>query len=384
MRSNNLILRNARLINGTGEDPINNVSISITDGIIDSIMFDHASVQQYSDEHRIIELNGLTVLPGLINSHVHSGFKYMKDKPLRDFHEEYLKACINTGVTTIRDEGMFIDSEVKVVLEKRQKYESEYFPRIITTGKYFSAPGGYGGMQPIGVGTEEEARRKVNEIVSLGIDMIKTSLEDGLDPSTYGLPQLSVGILSAICDEAHKNGVKVSAHVTQSHNLKKLVEAGIDDAAHMIFDELSDELITEMISKNIYIVPTLTVLKMFNEKYGAPVLEKGKENTCKFVQMGGKIGIGNDFIEEELPWYKMGAPITELKLLAEAGLSNMQIIVAATKHNSEICAIDDRVGTVEEGKIADLIVVDGDPLSDIEDLTKIKFVLKDGYVVVEY
>lgn len=378
-----ILLRNGLLIDGTGKEEINNVSISIIDGKIESIFHDDISPQNYTYD-RVIDLHGQSILPGFINTHVHSGFKHLNGTPLRSFQEEFLRACICDGITTIRDEGMFTDDSIEDVVEKKRVFDNlDNYPRIITTGKFFSAPGGYGGMQPISVSSEKEAREKVNEILDKGIDMIKTVLEDGLDPSTFGLPKLSEELLTAICDEAHKRNVKVSAHVTQSHNLKTLVDAGINDAAHIVYDDLSDELIKQMIEKEIYIIPTLTVLKMINDKYGAPVLEQGKKNLLRFVQMGGKIGFGNDFIEEELPWYRLGMPTMELNLLKETGLSNMQIIVSATKNGAEICGIDNEVGTIEVGKKADLFVVEGNPLHDINCIRNVKKVIKDGVIIVE-
>ncbi|MBH1942582.1 amidohydrolase family protein [Mobilitalea sibirica] len=383
MHNNNVLLRNGLLIDGTGKKEVENVHISIQNGKFSSIFHDDYKVDN-SKYDRVIELDGLTILPGFINSHVHSGFKLLKGEPCRNFQEEYLRACINEGVTTIRDEGMLTDDTIEDVIEKKRLLEdSIYYPRIITTGKFFSAPGGYGGMQPISVEAEEEARIKVNEVLNKGINMIKTVLEDGLDPSTFGLPKLSDELLKAICDEAHKRGAKVSAHVTQAHNLKRLVDAGIDDAGHIVYDDLTDELIFQMIEKGIYVVPTLTVLKMINDKFGAPVLEKGKENVYRFVKMGGKIGLGDDFLEEDMPWYRLGMPKMELQLLKEAGLTSMEIIVASTKHGAEICAIDKEVGTVEVGKIADLLIVEGNPLEDIGYISNVKKVIKDGFVVLE-
>ena len=383
MNNNNILLRNGLLIDGTGEKEIENVSIGIVDEKIASIDHDEDINSISFDYDRVIDLKGLTILPGFINTHVHSGFKYLKGEPLRTFQEEYLKACINEGVTTIRDEGMLTDDSIVNVLEKKKSLDNAgYYPRIITTGKFFSAPKGYGGMEPIGVTNAEEARYHVNEVLNKGIDMIKTVLEDGLDPSTFGLPQLTDELLHAICDEAHKRGVKVSAHVTQAHNLKKLIDAGIDDASHMVYDDLTDDLIEQMIEKDIYIIPTLTVLKMINDKYGAPLLEQGKKNVYNFVQKGGKIGLGDDFIEEELPWYRLGMPKMELQLLKEAGLTNMQIIVASTKHGAEICSIEKEVGTVEIGKKADLLVVEGNPLEDLSCISNVKIVIKDGVIVV--
>lgn len=377
----NILLRNGLLIDGTGNEEKNNINVSILKRNISSITHEDVKSNKFD---RIIDLSGLTVLPGFINAHVHSGFKYLNGKPYRGFHEDFLKACINEGITTIRDEGMFTDDSINDVIENKKLLDSSNkYPRIITTGKFFSAPGGYGGMEPIQITSKEEARARVNEVLNMGIDMIKTVLEDGLDPSTFGLPKLSDELLKAICDEAHLQGAKVSAHVTQAHNLKRLVDAGIDDAGHIVYDDLSDELILKMVEKNTYVVPTLTVLKMINDKYGAPVLEKGKENVYRFVEMGGRIGLGNDFIEEESPWYRLGMPTMELQLLKEAGLTNMQIILAATKNGAEICGIEKYVGTVEKGKKADLLIVKGNPLKNIDCIYNVKMVIKDGIIIKE-
>ncbi|HBS43826.1 MAG TPA: hypothetical protein DEA91_03920, partial [Paenibacillus sp.] len=88
----------------------------------------------------------------------------------------------------------------------------------------------------------------------------------------------------------------MSAHVTNAKNLQILVNSGIHDAAHMIYDRLDDGLIQQMVQKGVRIVPTLTVLKMFQDKFGAPLLEQGLDNVRRFVQAGGEIGLGDDFI----------------------------------------------------------------------------------------
>ncbi|MNC34214.1 hypothetical protein D3C75_826390 [compost metagenome] len=252
------------------------------------------------------------------------------------------------------------------------------FPRIITSGKVFTAPGGYGGQEPIGVGSAEEARLKVREVLTQGVHFIKTALEDGYDPSTFGMPKLNQEVLEAICREAGEMGAYVSAHVTSAHNLQVLVNAGINDAAHMIYDRLDDSLIRQMIDKHIRIIPTLTVLQMFQDKFGAPLLAQGLDNVRRFVEAGGEIGLGDDFMEEEGPWYRLGMPWEEIRLLGEAGLTPMQIITAATLNGAKICNLSHELGTVETGKKADLFVIDGDPLADINNLRKVKFVMKDG------
>lgn len=381
MKDYKLLLKNASLIDGKGNATIMNANIVIQEEKINAIFFGVNKIdeQQFSE---VIDLTGCSVLPGFINAHVHSGFKEVKGKPLIEFQKDYLRACVKEGVTSIRDEGMFLDCSIDEVIHKKKLLEAKNsYPSIIVTGKFFSAPGGYGGVNPIQVSTKEEVVRNVEEVVKKGVDVIKTVLEDGLDPSTRDLPKLSFDLLKLICIQAHKRGIKVSAHVTQSHNLKILIEAGIDDAAHIIYDELTDELIESLVQNDVSIVPTLTVHKMISDKYNIPLIETAKKNVFKFVHAGGKIGFGDDFIEEELPWYRFGMPWKEIELLKESGLTNVQIIVAATKNNAEICGRDKEIGTVEVGKNADLLIVYGCPITDIQALKNTRMVIKNGEIV---
>lgn len=274
------------------------------------------------------------------------------------------------------------DSIDDMLKQKNLLDKNTAYPNVIATGKFFSAPGGYGGQAPITVTTVDEVRQKVNEIVDKGVKVIKTVLDDGMDPSTFGLPKLSEELLKEICEVAHSRGVKISAHVTQAHNLKVLVQAGITDAGHMVYDELSYDLMNEMIEKNIYFVPTLTLYKFIQDKYGAPLLEKAMSNLQRFIAAGGKIALGDDFIEEEEPWYRLGMPLMEIELLQQCGLTPMEIIVAATKHGSEVCNVSNEIGTVEIGKKADLLIIERNPLEDLNAIKNIFMVIKDGNIIV--
>ena len=381
MENETILLKNGTLIDGTGREPMHHVTIEVVNGRFGTITQDDEDNRTINENVKEVDLDGLVILPGFIHAHAHTSFKYLQNEPLHGYHTEYLAACLKEGITTVRDEGMTTNATIDDVIVHTNGLDSLAYPRIITSGKVFTAPGGYGGQEPIGVGSPEEARIKVREVLAQGVHFIKTALEDGYDPSTFGLPKLTQEILEAICREAADNGAYVSAHVTSACNLQILVNAEINDAAHMIYDRLDDDLITQLVDKNIRIVPTLTVLQMFQDKFGAPLLAQGLDNVRRFVEAGGEIGLGDDFVEAEGPWYRLGMPWEEIRLLGEAGLTPMQIITAATSTGAKICNLSHELGTVETGKRADLFVIEGDPLADINNLRRVKFVMKDGNIV---
>lgn len=377
-----LLLINGNLIDGTGSAINKNVCIGVKNKKI-LLIEKMVNENVINCNCKVINLDGATILPGFINAHAHTGFKFIKEKLCEGFQNDYLDACIREGVTTIRDEGMLSDNSIDDMLKQKNLLDKvTSYPNVIVTGKFFSAPGGYGGQAPITVATVDDVRQKVNEILDKGIKVIKTVLDDGMDPSTFGLPKLPEELLKEICDVAHSRGAKVSAHVTQAHNLDVLVRSGIDDSGHMVYDNLSDDLISEMIEKNVYFVPTLTVFKFIQDKYGAPILENAMNNLKRFVKAGGKIALGDDFIEEEEPWYRLGMPLIEIELLQQCGLTPMEIIVAATKHGSEVCNASNEIGTVEIGKNADLLILKNNPLEDLNDIRNIFMVIKDGSIIV--
>lgn len=370
MKNCDILIKNFMLIDGTGKEPSTDAVVLIKDGNIIDIGED--GIEKLYTPTMTLDLKGMTLLPGFINAHVHIDFNC----------PEYLKKWIHSGVTTIRQMGILNATDITVAFEKRKNTLcSVEFPRIVMSGKFITAPGGYGGCNPVGVSTQEEAVQKVNELLDAGCDFIKTVLEDGYDPSTFGLPKLSPELLKVICEEAHKRGAWVSAHVSQAHNLEILVEAGIDEAAHNICDYIPTDLINKMVAKNVYMIPTMNLYKAFSDKYGAPFYHTCVENLIRFVDAGGKIAVGTDFIEEDLPWFNLGIPVYEMELLKEAGLNNMQIIMASTSTASEVLGISQRIGTIEKGKVADLIVANGNPLLNFKCLTDAIVVIKDGKIV---
>ncbi len=191
---------------------------------------------------------------------------------------------------------------------------------------------------------------------------------------------LPLNILSTICDQAHKHGKKVSAHVNRSDKLEILLKAGIDEAAHTCFDKIPDEILEYKVKNKVYMTPTLSVYGEITSKWGAPFLYVAMDNTKRFIDMGGVIGLGNDFIEEKEIWSPVGMPIMEIELLLKAGLSINQVIKAATIDGAKILDRED-YGKIEENCIADLIAVKGNPYELPYLLSSVNFVMKDGIVV---
>ncbi len=321
------------------------------------------------------DLSGYTLMPGFINSHVH----------LMDcfdgFNDEKLKKWLMAGITYLRDEGILSSHTVEDAVKWRDKYKSScMYPNIAVCGKFISTINGYGGIEPLGVITESEARDAVRMQVDKGVDHIKIALDEGFDAYSQSMNLLPLEILSEICDQAHKMGKRVSAHVNKSDKLEMLLKAGIDDAAHTCYDSISDKTLEYMVNNRIHMTPTLSVYGEITTKWGAPFLYGAMDNTKRFVDMGGVIGLGNDYIEEKEIWSPVGMPIMEIELLLKAGLTINQVIRAATLGGAEILG-KEGYGKIEDNYFADLIAVKGNPYEFPYLLSNVNFIMKDGIVI---
>jgi imidazolonepropionase-like amidohydrolase len=200
--------------------------------------------------------------------------------------------------------------------------------------------------------------------------------------------------MHAICEVAHNTGRRVAAHCHGGNGVKDAILAGVDSLEHGRF--ISDELLEMMAERGVYLVPTLSpegrAMEQGRDKsnYSDPDwiwFQKANEAMYDTVKRAHSIGVkvasGSD---AAMPYVRHGENAYELELLVRAGLTPMEAIVAATKIGSEVLDMVDQIGTIKEGKLADLLVIDGDPLDDItilQDLTKIKKVIKGGKIVVE-
>lgn len=360
-----MVLINAFVIDGTGAEPIDDAVIVISDGRISAV--EQLSELEISSHAETIDVYGATILPGFINSHVHAGYS-----------SSNLRAWARAGVTTVRDLGA--DHSLNLAAIRDNLLTEPTNARLAIAGPILTEPSGYpiipfGGSSALTIATVEDARNTVNALIDEGMDVIKVAVEYG---EIFGreIPVLSDEKLEEIVRAAHGRGTLVSAHISVSQDLERALDAEADDLAHMAVDVVSDALIERMIAEDVSWVPTLELW----QGVGYGFVDIGKENLRRFVAAGGKVALGTDYAGYWTP-FELGMPMTEIRLMQEAGMTPMQIIVAATRNAAHVCNRETDLGTLEEGKIADILVVEGNPLDDLSTLLNVRMVIKDGIII---
>ncbi len=401
----------ATLIDGTGHDPIENAAIVIEGARIRAIG-PRASVSIPANA-TVIEAPGKALIPGLIDCHVHIGFqsgfnlmRRMTTPPsLNIMHAvPNCRATLEGGITTVRDAGG-TPAGVKLAVE-RGLFPG---PRMLVAVTIISQTGGHGdGYMPccldlrLGnypdvphgvVDGVDEVRKKTREILRAGADWVKLCTSGGVlslgdAPSS---PQLTVEEISAAVYEAAMQHKRCMAHAQSTQGIKNALRAGIASIEHGIW--LDDEAIEMMIKQGVYLVPTLVApLDVIAEAEANPnamppwAVEKARMVAAdhqasfrKAVQAGVKIAMGTD-----TGVGPHGRNARELGLMVEHGMTPMQSLLASTSEAAKLLHLDKELGTLEEGKLADLLLLDGDPLATIEiveDAGKLDLIMKAGQIV---
>ncbi len=406
-----LLVRNGTLIDGNGGTPVKNAAVLLEDnkirsvGSMDSITMPRINVPD-------LDAKGGYILPGMIDTHVHmmmeiTNQQVMMQTPFSmQFYNSvnYMRRTLDAGITTVRDAGG-ADLGVKQAVEQGVVAG----PRMQISITVLGITGGHtDGWMPSGINFDlfpsypgnpsgicdgvEEVRKKVREVLRAGADVIKICSTGGvLSPTDHPeFTQFSPEELAVIVAEGKaRRGIKVMAHAQGSDGIKNAIRAGIHSIEHGIF--LDDEAIELMLEHKTFLVPTLLAplavveiaeatgnMPEYGVRKAKETIEIHRDSIAKAYKAGVTIAMGTD--AGVMPH---GTNLRELGLMASVGMSPMETIVATTKTAAACLGWQDRVGTLEPGKFADLIITKTDPLADIRSLEKpenIVLVMKDGKV----
>jgi len=402
-----IAVRAGRLFDGKSDKLLTNQVVLIRgDRIVDSGPPDRVAIPP---DAQIIDLSQATVLPGLIDCHTHimdQGTKYEENLVKLSPEFKTIRAVVNAkkaleyGYTTLRDVKNQGAEYADVDLKKAINSGLIPGPRMQVATQGITATGGFSpadfnypsnvkvpsGMQF--VDSPWAGRQAVREQIMYGADLIKITgmFEIAFEPSGHHListPTLTLEEMQAIVNEAHRRFKKVACHAYSGEGLHNCVDAGVDSIEHGF--DLDDESMAKMVKKGIYLVPTAHWTEA-NEKSDLARADTGgrtsrrriqQENFPRALAAGVKIAFGTG-VGGSVPW---GTESAEFKSLVGLGMTPAQAIRSATSSAAELMGWQDRVGSIERGKFADIIAVQGDPLADITELERVKFVMKGGVIV---
>jgi len=365
------------------------------------------SVAGSNDE--TIDLKNKTVMPGLMDMHVHIESQYDKGRYARVFKNNpadiafrstvFAKKTLMAGFTSVRDLG---GTGVNISLRNAIKSGAVDGPRVFTAGKAIATTGGHGdptngyradlmgnpGPKEGVINSPAEARQAVRQRYKNGTDVIKITATGGvLSVAKDGSgPQFTMDELKAVVETANEYGMLTSAHAHGPEGMKRAVEAGITTIEHGTL--MTEEVMDLMKEKGTYLVPTITAGKFVAEKaaiegfYPVVIVPKAlmigpkiQETFGKAYKRGVNIVFGTD-----AGVFPHGENGKEFGYMVEAGMPAMETIQSATMTPAKLLKVDHELGSITIGKFADIIAVDEDPTKNIKTMEKVSFVMKGGVV----
>lgn len=401
-----VVLKAARVFTSTSERPLAPGMVLVEGNQIKQV----GSSLTVPPGAQVIDLGDATLLPGFIDAHVHMAME-MSDDWYRDFYQgsfrfpaeqalyaaKYARLTLDAGFTTVRDLG----AHDYVALGLRNAINSGVAagPRMLianygvgsTAGHADEAPYPPDRIKPWGTlqgicNGPDQCREAVRFQIKYGADVIKCMPSGGVlslaDP--VDVPELTQEEMNAIVSEAHAWHRKVAAHSHGDEAARIAVAAGVDSIEHGSF--LSDDTLRKMKAKGVYLVPTLFAGFWVGEKadrFPPPIAVKARAAAAQMqamfqraVKIGVKIAFGTDSAVEP-----HGLDAQEFALMVKNGMTPAQALIAATASGADLLGLADQIGTLEPGKLADIVAVPGDPLQDIRQTEKVSFVMQGGKVI---
>jgi len=408
-----IALKAARLFDGKSSSLLQNgVVIVRGDKIVDA-----GSNLPLPSGAQVIDLGDATLSPGFMDAHTHLTADYSGNYNERRLQEldlnvseqairatMFARATVEAGFTTVRDLGSrFVASRefVDVALRNSINKGTIVGPRMLVATKGIGATGGHfdptSGFRDFLFGREpdytdgiangpDEIRKAVRFEVKNGADVIKAAVSGGVLSlaDEVDTPQLTPAEMAALVDESHRLRRKVAVHCHGDQAAREAIEAGVDSIEHGSF--MKPETLAMMKKKGTYLTPTLMASEWIMGKlanYPAALQEKAKaafnarsEMFRNAVKMGVKISFGTDAAV-----YPHGENAKEFKLMVDLGMSPIDALKSATTNDAELFGVAQKLGTLEKGKLADVIAVPGDPTTDITTTARVSFVMKEGKII---
>ena len=404
-----VVLKAARLIDGTGAAPVSNAVVVVTDNLITGV--GTAGSVRVPANARVIDLGDVTLMPGFIDAHTHLIGRVLGDPAgdaaaVRDFESfgailsvQHARATLMAGFTSVRNvgaSGRFDDMALRKAIDEGWIPG----PRMMTAGHALGIRGGHcdeNGFRPglLDPGIEEgiadgpdQIRAAVRYQVKYGADVIKTCATGGVlsEGDAVGATQYTFEELKAMVDEAHKLERKVAAHTHGTEGIKIATRAGVSSIEHGSF--LDEEGARLMKEHGTFLVPTLSAAEAVERAAKSGVLKGLRAEkalaAAAAVRHAIKLAVTNKLLialGTDAGVVPHGSNAHEFVLMVEwGGMSNMDAIVAGTSNAAKLLGWDKKLGSLTAGKWADIVAVSGDPSKDIEDIQKVVFVMKNGVV----
>lgn len=404
-----VVIKAARLIDGTGAAPINDAAIVVTDNTITAV--GSASAVGVPAGAKLIDLGDVTLLPGFIDAHTHLIGRVLGDPAgdnagVRDFESfaaiisvEHARATLMAGFTTVRNvgaSGKFDDMALRKAINEGWTPG----PRMMSAGHAIGMRGGHcdeNGFRPglFDPGIEEgiadgpeQIRAAVRYQIKYGADVIKTCATGGVlsEGDAVGATQYTYEELKALVDEANKLERKVAAHAHGTEGIKLAVRAGVSSIEHGSF--LDEEGARMMKERGTFLVPTLSAAEAVEKAAKTGVLKGLRAEKALAAAAAArhaiKLAVANKIpiaLGTDAGVVPHGSNAHEFVLMVQwGGMSNMDSIVAGTLNAAKLLGWDRQLGSLSRGKWADIVAVSGNPLTDIETMQKVVFVMKNGVV----